>query len=158
MKPTTSPTSLSEIYNFRALGEKLGTAGQPSEDQFRAVRAAGFEAVINLALPTSDNALPIEGSIVTGLGMAYVHIPVDFKSPDAQDFQTFCRMMTVFEGRRVFVHCAANMRVSAYLFLYRVLHQRVGVVEAEKDLHAIWQPCTQGRRRCACLGLEAQSL
>lgn len=137
---TTSPTALSETYNFRALGERLGTAGQPSEDQFRAVRDAGFEAVINLALPTSDNALPNEGSIVTGLGMAYVHIPVNFKTPTAQDFQTFCRMMAAFEGRRVFVHCAANMRVSAFLFLYRVLHQRIGIAEAEQDLHAIWQP------------------
>ena len=135
-----SPTSLTEIYNFRALGERLGTAGQPTEDQFRAVREAGFEAVINLALPTSDNALANEGSIVTGLGMAYVHIPVDFKTPASQDFQTFCRMMAAFEGRRVFVHCAANMRVSAFMFLYRVLHQRVGTAEAEQDMHAIWQP------------------
>jgi len=136
----TPATTLSEIYNFRALGEKLGTAGQPTADQFRAVREEGFEAVINLALPTSDNALANEGSIVTGLGMAYVHIPVDFKTPAAQDFQTFCRMMSAFDGRRVFVHCAANMRVSAFLFLYRVLHQRLGVAEAEQDLHAIWQP------------------
>ena len=136
----TSPTALSEIYNFRALGEMLGTAGQPTEEQFRAIRAAGFEAVVNLALPTSDHALANEGSIVTGLGMAYVHLPVDFKTPAARDFRTFCRMMAAFEGRRVFVHCAANMRVSAFLFLYRVLHQRADIAEAEQDLHAIWQP------------------
>ena len=136
----TSATTLTEIYNFRALGEKLGTAGQPTEVQFRAVSEAGFEAVINLALPTSDNALANEGSIVTGLGMAYVHIPVNFKTPAAQDFQTFCRMMAAFEGQRVFVHCAANMRVSAFMFLYRVLHQRASIAEAEQDMHAIWQP------------------
>jgi protein tyrosine phosphatase (PTP) superfamily phosphohydrolase (DUF442 family) len=146
MKPTTSPTALSEIYNFRALDERLGTAGQPTENQFRAIRKAGFEAVINLALPTSDNALANEGSIVTGLGMAYVHIPVDFKTPAVQDFQTFCRMMAAFEGRRAFVHCAANMRVSAFMFLYRVMHQRIGIPEAEQDLHAIWQPDEAWRR------------
>jgi protein tyrosine phosphatase (PTP) superfamily phosphohydrolase (DUF442 family) len=105
----TSPASLSEIYSFRAIGERLGTAGQPTENQFRAVRQAGFEAVINLALPTSDNALANEGSIVTGLGMSYVHIPVDFKTPTSQDFQAFSRVMEAFENRRVFVHCAANM-------------------------------------------------
>ena len=54
----TSPLSLSEIYSFLAVGDKLGTAGQPTEEQFRLIREAGFEAVINLALPTS----------VTGLG------------------------------------------------------------------------------------------
>jgi protein tyrosine phosphatase (PTP) superfamily phosphohydrolase (DUF442 family) len=91
-------------------------------------------------LPTSDNALPHEGSIVTGLGMAYVHLPVDFKAPSPEDFRAFCGVMEAFDGRRVFVHCAANMRVSAFVFLYRVLHQRVSSSEAERDLHAIWQP------------------
>lgn len=134
------PTTMSEIHNFRVVGEKLGTAGQPTAEQFRMVREAGFEAVINLALPTSDNAVPNEGSVVTGLGMAYVHIPVDFKTPTAQDFRAFCGMMEAFDDRRVFVHCAANMRVSAFVFLYRVLHQGVAVAEAEQDLHAIWQP------------------
>jgi protein tyrosine phosphatase (PTP) superfamily phosphohydrolase (DUF442 family) len=131
---------LSGIYNFRAVGDGVGTAGQPTEEQFRMVREAGFEAVINLALPTSDNALANEGSIITNLGMSYVHIPVDFKAPAAQDFRAFCRVMEAFDGRPVFVHCAANMRVSAFVFLYRVLCQRIALSEAERDLHAIWQP------------------
>jgi protein tyrosine phosphatase (PTP) superfamily phosphohydrolase (DUF442 family) len=136
----TSSKSLSEIYSFRAVGDRLGTAGQPTESQFRAVREAGFEAVINLALPTSDNALAHEGSIVTSLGMSYVHIPVDFKAPASQDFRAFCRVMEAFDDRRVFVHCAANMRVSAFVFLYRVLQKGIPVAEAERDLHAIWEP------------------
>ncbi len=44
--------SLGEIYAFRQIGDKLGTAGQPTEEQLRSVREAGFEAVVNLALPT----------------------------------------------------------------------------------------------------------
>ncbi len=131
---------LTEIYNFRALGDGLGTAGQPTEGQFPMVRDAGFEAVINLALPTSDRAIANEGSIVTGLGMSYVHIPVDFGAPTPQDFRAFSRVMDAFHDRPVFVHCAANMRVSAFVFLYRVLCQRVSLTEAERDLHAIWQP------------------
>ena len=135
-----SPQRLSDIYNFRHINERLGTAGQPTEAQLQLVREAGFEGVINLALPTSDNALGSEGSIVTGLGMFYVHIPVDFKRPTAQDFRAFCGVMEAMQDRRVFVHCAANMRVSAFVFLYRVLRQRVSASEAERDLHAIWQP------------------
>jgi protein tyrosine phosphatase (PTP) superfamily phosphohydrolase (DUF442 family) len=136
----TSPTSLSEIYSFRAVSDKLGTAGQPTAEQFRLVREAGFEAVINLALPTSDNAIANEGSVVTGLGMAYVHIPVDFKAPTSEDFRAFCRVMEAFEERPVFVHCAANMRVSAFVFLYRVLYQKISRSEAEREMHTIWQP------------------
>jgi protein tyrosine phosphatase (PTP) superfamily phosphohydrolase (DUF442 family) len=133
-------SSLSEIYGYRALSDTLGTAGQPTEGQFQAVREAGYEAVVNLALPTSDNALAHEGSVVTGLGMAYVHIPVDFTAPTAHDFRTFCGVMEALAGRRVFVHCAANKRVSAFVFLYRVLHQQVSPAEAARDLHAVWQP------------------
>jgi protein tyrosine phosphatase (PTP) superfamily phosphohydrolase (DUF442 family) len=131
---------LSEIYNFRPISDKLGTAGQPTQTQLQTIGESGFEAVINLALPTSDNAIPNEGSIVTGLGISYVHIPVDFKAPKPQDFQAFCRVMEAFSDRPVFVHCAANMRVSAFVFLYRVLEKHVAKSEAERDLYAIWQP------------------
>jgi len=133
-------TSLAQIHKFHPLGQKLGTAGQPTADQFGMIREAGFEAVINLALPTSTNALANEGSIVTGLGMSYVHIPVDFKAPTLQDFQAFARVMDAFGDRPVFVHCAVNMRVFAFVFLYRVLHKSVSRAEAERDLHAIWKP------------------
>jgi protein tyrosine phosphatase (PTP) superfamily phosphohydrolase (DUF442 family) len=138
MRPLES--SLASIPAFRALGERLGTSGQPSADQFQAIRDAGFQVVINLALPTSDRALADEGNRVTGLGMAYVHLPVEFQAPHAEDFRRFCGVMEVFRGQRVFVHCAANMRVSAFLFLYRVLHEGVPVAEAETDLRAIWEP------------------
>lgn len=131
---------LSDIHAFRAIGKRLGTAGQPTEEQFHLIREHGFEAVINLALPTSDNAIPNEGAIVAGLGMRYVHIPVDFSSPKAEDFRAFCGVMGAFEGQRVFVHCAANMRVSAFVFLYRVMHQRTPAADAQVDLHAIWRP------------------
>lgn len=135
-----SSTLLSGIYNFGSIADGLGTAGQPTESQFSAIREAGFDVVVNLALPTSDKALAHEGSIVTALGMSYVHIPVDFKAPTSQDFHAFCGAMKAFADRRVFVHCVANMRVSSFVFLYRVLCQGIASTEALRDLHAIWQP------------------
>jgi protein tyrosine phosphatase (PTP) superfamily phosphohydrolase (DUF442 family) len=140
--PMTTPSNhpLREIRGFHPISETLGTAGQPTEAQFQIVREAGFEVVINLALTSSTNALPNEGSVVASLGMSYVHIPVDFADPKSRDFQAFCRVMEAFEQRPVFVHCAANMRVSAFLFLYRVSRRGVSASDAERDLHAIWQP------------------
>ena len=137
--PVTSAAALFEIYRFHGLGE-LGTAGQPTEAQFRTIREAGFDVVINLALPTSDSALAGEGSIVAGLGMSYVHIPVPFRAPTSLEFRAFTGVMAAFDRRRVFVHCAANKRVSVFVFLYRVLYQRAVITDAEHDLHAIWQP------------------
>ncbi|MEI7985206.1 MAG: protein tyrosine phosphatase family protein [Armatimonadota bacterium] len=133
---------LDEIRAFRAISETIATAGQPNQDQFVLLRDAGFKAVINLALPTSDNAIPNEGSIVTSLRMGYFHIPVDFQCPQVRDFQTFCQLMQAHADRKVFVHCAANMRVSAFILLYRVNLLGVAIDAAQIDLHAIWQPNT----------------
>ncbi|MBM3847695.1 MAG: phosphatase [Verrucomicrobia bacterium] len=108
--------------------------------QFQAIRDAGFDGVINLALPTSDFAIEDEGSIVTKLGMSYFHMPVDFGRPTTNDFQKFCGVLQATGDRPMFIHCAANLRVSAFLFLYRVMVEGTPEHEALLDLHAIWHP------------------
>jgi protein tyrosine phosphatase (PTP) superfamily phosphohydrolase (DUF442 family) len=131
---------IEDIRDFRLISPHLGTSGMPREEQIPAIRQAGFDVVINLALPSSDGAYAHEASLVTGEGMAYFQIPVQFQAPTAADFDLFCRFMHICEGRRTFVHCAANKRVSAFVYLYRVLHQGVPEEQARNDLHAIWNP------------------
>ncbi len=135
-----SPPDLTAIFHFRAISARIGTAGQPTAAQFALIREAGYDVVINLALPTSDNALADEGSLVAGLGMTYVHIPVNFSQPTAADFEAFAGVLDAFRSRRVFVHCAMNMRVSAFVFVYRVLRGEATRTEAWHDLKAIWEP------------------
>lgn len=132
--------SLADIYNYLEIDNSLGTAGQPTAEQFDLIRQAGFQTVINLALPISDNAIANEGSIVTGHGMRYIHIPVDFASPQAKDYHLFSAIMDGCREQKVFVHCAANMRVSAYVYLYRTRNLNVPAEEARRDLHSIWEP------------------
>ena len=132
--------NLEGIRAYLKIDEQLATSGIPEAGHFAAIRAAGFEAVINLALPTSDNAMSNEGELVSAQGMTYVHIPVKFDSPQPEDFERFDRVMEVFDGRPVFVHCAANMRVSAFVFLHRLRHGSVSRAEAEQDLRKIWEP------------------
>ncbi|MBE0542791.1 MAG: protein tyrosine phosphatase family protein [Verrucomicrobia bacterium] len=131
--------SFEHIRNFLRIDDRLTTSGMPQPDDFAALRQAGFEVVINLALPTSDNALPNEGELVSAQGMTYIHIPVKFDAPQPTDFERFTRMMDACAGQKVFVHCAANMRVSAFVFLHR-LRQGVDRTTAENDLTKIWQP------------------
>lgn len=111
----------------------------PQPNDFAALRREGFEFVINLALPTSDNAMPNEGDLVSAQGMTYVHIPVNFESPERTDFERFTKIMDACAAQKVFVHCAANMRVSAFLFLHRLRHG-VDRATAEIDLKKIWHP------------------
>ncbi len=132
-------STLNHIRNFLRLDDRLATSGMPQPDDFAALRQAGFDVVINLALPTSDNALPNEGELVAAQGMNYVHIPVKFDAPQPADFERFTRAMDACADQRVFVHCAANMRVSAFVFLHRLTHG-ADRATAEADLKKIWQP------------------
>jgi len=108
------------IYNFRRLSSALTTSGQPDEAQFAALRDAGVETVINLALSNSLRALPDEAATLAALGLRYIHIPVEFTAPTEADFETFAAVMQGLGDTPVHVHCAANYRVSAFLYRYRV--------------------------------------
>ena len=95
---------------------------------------------MNLALPESTNALPDEKQIIESQGMQYVHIPVVWEKPTIENVNEFFSVMEANSDKKVFVHCAANMRVSAFIYLYQRLHESISEEEAKKDLHKIWIP------------------
>jgi protein tyrosine phosphatase (PTP) superfamily phosphohydrolase (DUF442 family) len=111
-------SELGSIKNFVQITGDVGTSGQPKRDQFGLIAQQGYAAVVNLALPTSDHAIADEGSVVTGLGMSYFHIPVDFAKPTVDDLRTFIGTMQALHGKKVWVHCVVNARVSAFMYLY----------------------------------------
>jgi len=131
---------LAEILNHVQLTPRIGTSGQPTPEQLKEIAAAGYQAVINLALPTSDNALADEAGHVTRLRMAYFQIPVLFEAPRADEARTFVGVMRALEDRPVWVHCAMNLRVSAFMYVY--LRHDLGLPEAEarSPMLAKWEP------------------
>jgi protein tyrosine phosphatase (PTP) superfamily phosphohydrolase (DUF442 family) len=132
--------SLENIFNFRRLSDTLITAGQPTEQQLAIVQASGCQMVVNLAKGNVHNALADERSTVESLGMKYVHIPVDFNHPTQQDFEEFCALYQANVETPLLVHCAANFRVSVFMYLYRRLYLDWSVEAASEDLDKIWTP------------------
>lgn len=133
-------SELESIRAFLRLPDGTATAGMPRPEHFKSIAAAGYRTVINLALPTSDNALPNEGELVAREGMTYIHIPVLFDAPKQNDYERFERAMNAFSSEPVFAHCAANMRVSAFMLLYRVRTGKASRPDAEADMRKIWEP------------------
>ena len=131
---------IENIFNYLWLDEKIATGGQPTEKQLELVKDAGYQTVINLALPTSENALPDEKSVVESLGMTYINIPINFNHPTKEEFDLFADTMQNRQKEKIFVHCAANLRVSAFMYLYRTLYQNVSEETAKQDLNKLWQP------------------
>ena len=130
----------SGIYNFRRLSPTLTTSGQPGEEQFAEIAAAGVGTVINLALSDSPSALPNEAELLADLGIRYTHIPVDFAAPTESDFQRFTEEMDKVGGAPVHVHCIANFRVSAFIYRYRRDHLGWSEQQARPDLVGVWEP------------------
>lgn len=137
----SSPSTLDDIRNYRAVSPRLATSGQPDEAQLAAIAAAGFDVVINLALHDDPRySLTDEAGTVQGLGLEYVHIPVQFAAPTHDDLARFMAAMSTHAERRVWVHCAANYRVSAFVGLDRVLRQGWSRADAFALMDDIWKP------------------
>ena len=133
-------SALHDIINFRRLSDRLITGGQPTEEELALAAAAGAEVVINLGRLDPAYALPDERGTVAALGLIYEHLPVVWAEPTAADLDAFFAAMARHAGRRLFVHCAANYRASAFNMLYRVLRLGWRIEDARPDMDAIWDP------------------
>ena len=135
------PGSAAEIHNYRQAAPDLATSGQPREDQLAAIAGAGYEVIINLALHDDPRySLQDEAASVKALGLQYIHIPVPFGAPSTSDLIKFFDAMASHKNRRVWVHCAANMRVTAFLGLYRCLCEGWAEKPAFALMRDTWQP------------------
>jgi protein tyrosine phosphatase (PTP) superfamily phosphohydrolase (DUF442 family) len=135
---------LEEITNYTRISDSLASSGQIGYDQVQALKEAGFEVVVNLA-PASDAANGLEGFLVVEQGMSYVHIPVSWQEPSMRDLDFFFTVMEANKDRKIFVHCFANMRASAFVYLYRTLHEGVSEEQAREDMARIWDPMGQAQ-------------
>lgn len=132
---------VADIYNFRPIEANLSTSGQPTEAQLKAVAADGYQVIVNLALHDHPRySLPDEPGLVEALGMKYVHIPVQFDDPREEDLLAFMNAMEKYRHSRLLVHCAANMRVTVFLGLYRTLKLGMAEGEAFAPMRSVWQP------------------
>jgi protein tyrosine phosphatase (PTP) superfamily phosphohydrolase (DUF442 family) len=135
-----SKIGVEDILNYCYISNKLTTSGQPTAQELSLIKRLGFSTVLNLAPSNAANALPDEQAIVTALGMEYVNIPVDWGNPTVDDFSQFCTVMNAHQDQQIYVHCAMNMRVSVFVYLYRYLILGVPESEAYQSVMTIWQP------------------
>jgi uncharacterized protein (TIGR01244 family) len=127
-------------YNYRQIDSGLATSGVVPPEEFANIAAAGFATVINLLPDDSQYAVADESQLVSNLGMRYVHIPVDFAAPQLDDFDAFRDAMAEAEGAPVWVHCAANWRVSAFVTLYGEMMRGWPAAQGEELIADLWEP------------------
>ena len=128
------------ILNYHQATDNIASSGQPTKAQFSEISAGGYAAIINLAMPDHEHSIANEGSIVTSLGMTYIHIPVPFDAPNEDHFEAFSAYMDALESRKVWVHCIVNARVSAFLFRYLQDNRGLSAAAAKTPILEQWLP------------------
>ncbi len=132
---------ISDIKNYAQVTDYLSSARQPLEKQLKSVRDAGFEIVINLGiLNNPEYSLKDEAGSVRALGMEDSHIPVVFEDPTRQNLLDFFKAMEDRRGKKIFVHCAMNMRASTFIGLYNAIRLKQPREQAFEVMHKIWEP------------------
>ena len=94
-------------------------------------------------MPDHEDSIDNEGSIVTGLGMIYIHIPVPMTAPTKEHLEQFCSYLEAMKDRKIWVHCIVNARVSAFMFCYLQQYRSMSPEEAATPL---LQVCRRARR------------
>jgi protein tyrosine phosphatase (PTP) superfamily phosphohydrolase (DUF442 family) len=137
---TMTQESRFRAYNHVQISPTLATSGVVPADEFAAIRRAGYRVVINLLPNDSKYAVPDEESIVLNLDMQYVHIPIDIESPTLGDYERFEAAMDAASEVPIWVHCAANWRVSAFIGLYAQVRLGWSGERARNLVSGIWAP------------------
>ena len=131
---------MKDIYNYQFLSDSLSSSGMPTAEQMQEIANENVRVVINLALVTSEGALPDEGKLVQSLGMKYVHIPVEWNNPTEGNLDDFFQAMDEHKDEKVHVHCQANYRASAFIMLYRVVRLGWEKIDAIPVMEKMWNP------------------
>ena len=131
---------MNKILNYIKINELISTSGQPKIEELELIANEGFEVVINLAMPTTSNALENEDKIVSSLNMSYIHIPVDFENPKLSDLKLFLNILQALGANKVWVHCAKNYRVSAFMYVYHKYILHTPFEQIDLSIFDMWQP------------------
>ncbi len=128
------------IKNFLKASENIATGGQPNAEQIEELQRHDFQVIVNLGLLGAPYALADEELLVRNLGMQYYHLPVQFDAPTIECLESFFIVMESHRSSKVFVHCAANYRVSSFISLYGQAKKGWTEEVATEFLSKVWMP------------------
>ena len=112
---------IENIDCYKKNDEKLSTAGQPTETELNLIADEGFEVVINIRPESEMLDLFDEKKIVENLGLIYFQLPVTLDTINRKIILKFFELMEQQKGRKIFLHCRKNVRVSILLALYQII-------------------------------------
>lgn len=129
-----------EFVNYVQINEMIATSGQLTSEQIKYISNQGYTVIVNLAPHTAQDALPDEGKIVATNFMTYINIPVLYEDPQLDQLKMFCAVLSTLADQKVWVHCAKNTRVAAFVYLYQRYEQGLDHEQALSEMFQKWTP------------------
>jgi len=121
IEKTAGQQSLTVIPSFLKLNDEVWTGGQPALDHLARLKAEGVKVVINLR-PHGEHNGDNEAAKAKELGLSYFNLPVVYNQPKPEDADAFLKLTDEhLKDGRVFIHCAAAIRVGAFWMIRRVV-------------------------------------
>ncbi|WP_151743630.1 protein tyrosine phosphatase family protein [Acinetobacter calcoaceticus] len=138
---TTLEQSLAQIPTFSVIHEHLFSSAQPSIEQLKLIKEYGCSTVINLALNNAPNHIENEDRICLDLGLNYIHIPIDWETPSAEQCLLVLDLIDhLVQNEIVWIHCTKNDRSSCLMYVYRQFYMNMDMPTSQDLLHEIWEP------------------
>ncbi|MFW2387548.1 MAG: fused DSP-PTPase phosphatase/NAD kinase-like protein [Polyangiales bacterium] len=129
-KQIESKPPLVSIPNAKVTKDGLLVGGQPSPEQLKAIRDAGYQTVINLRTE-SETGDEGEQALVERLGMKFVSIPVAGPAGLTEaNARTLGKALAERDALPAVVHCVSGQRVSALLGLKAFVVDRLSAAAA----------------------------
>jgi uncharacterized protein (TIGR01244 family) len=98
------------VPNYVRVGPGLATAGQPTDEGLRELKARGFKTVINLRTDAEEGVAG-EEAVVKGLGLRYVRVPITAASFSVEDAKAVRAVLDDPSAAPVLLHCHSSNRV-----------------------------------------------
>ena len=130
---------IQKAYNFKQLDKFVSSSGTLKNIDLKSFLSENYSVVINLLPNDSEYAIEGEKKDLESLGIHYVYIPIDWSEPKHSDYEAFESAMTVNDGKKLHIHCAANYRASAFFAIYAYNHMGWSKSKLTAFINGIWK-------------------
>jgi uncharacterized protein (TIGR01244 family) len=111
-----TPAAVEGVPNYHVVRPGLATAGQPSPEALKRLKALGFKTVINLR--TEGETTIDEEKLVREQGLRYVWVPLTSATLTAKDVDAVAAVLDDPAAEPVLLHCTVANRAGGLWAAY----------------------------------------
>jgi protein tyrosine phosphatase (PTP) superfamily phosphohydrolase (DUF442 family) len=100
------------------------TGGQPTEQQLKAIKAAGGQVVLDNRDPMEPRPFD-EPTTARAAGLEYISLPIVHGAVTTDTMKQMYQTLKRLEGKKALLHCSSGNRTAAGLIPYLMIDQQL---------------------------------